>query len=198
MDASAFCLQKGRDCAIIRAIKRGVLTMQCGISTSCFYPQETAEALSALRGAGVETVEIFLNTFSELELCLGRSACGRSFRMRACAPPLCTPLRRGWKHFSSLLNTAAGWRTACVSIGVILRYAVCWESHAWCSTAITGRRRFRFKGIAKIICCCAGQRGNMALISVRKTWCAANAACRNMCVKCGNIRGTHALHLFWM
>ena len=42
--------------------------MQCGISTSCFYPQETAEALSALRGAGVETVEIFLNTFSELEL----------------------------------------------------------------------------------------------------------------------------------
>ena len=31
-------------------------------------PQETAEALSALRGAGVETVEIFLNTFSELEL----------------------------------------------------------------------------------------------------------------------------------
>ena len=23
--------------------------MQCGISTSCFYPQETAEALSALR-----------------------------------------------------------------------------------------------------------------------------------------------------
>ena len=41
--------------------------MQCGISTSCFYPQETAAALSALRSAGVGTVEIFLNTFSELE-----------------------------------------------------------------------------------------------------------------------------------
>lgn len=41
--------------------------MQCGISTSCFYPQETAQALELLRTGGIGNAEIFLNTFSELE-----------------------------------------------------------------------------------------------------------------------------------
>lgn len=41
--------------------------MHCGISTACFYPQDTAGALELLCGAGVKTTEIFLNTFSELQ-----------------------------------------------------------------------------------------------------------------------------------
>lgn len=41
--------------------------MQCGVSTSCFYPMETIEALETLQKAGVTCGEIFLNTFSELE-----------------------------------------------------------------------------------------------------------------------------------
>lgn len=40
--------------------------MHCGISTACFYPGETAQALALLCGAGIRTTEIFLNTFSEL------------------------------------------------------------------------------------------------------------------------------------
>lgn len=40
--------------------------MHCGISTACFYPQETADALALLCGAGTGTTEIFFNTFSEL------------------------------------------------------------------------------------------------------------------------------------
>ena len=40
--------------------------MHCGISTACFYPKETAQALELLCGAGVKTTEVFLNTFSEL------------------------------------------------------------------------------------------------------------------------------------
>ena len=43
--------------------------MQCGVSTACFYPQQTDASLSLLQTAGVQKVEIFLNTFSELEDC---------------------------------------------------------------------------------------------------------------------------------
>ncbi len=41
--------------------------MRCGVSTACFYPQGTAESLRKVCKAGVETTEIFLNTFSELD-----------------------------------------------------------------------------------------------------------------------------------
>ncbi len=40
--------------------------MHCGISTACFYPQETADVLAMLCGAGIGTTEIFLNTFYEM------------------------------------------------------------------------------------------------------------------------------------
>ena len=162
--------------------------MQCGISTSCFYPQETAEALSALRGAGVETVEIFLNTFSELELSYTerlRSVL-QDAGMRAAA---LHPFTSGMETF--FFASEYGGRLE-DGLRIYRRY------FEVCRVLGIPRVVFHgFKGIAKIICCCAGQRGNMALISVRKTWCAANAACRNMCVKCGNIRGTMS-HLFWM
>ncbi|NLS86232.1 MAG: sugar phosphate isomerase/epimerase [Ruminococcaceae bacterium] len=41
--------------------------MKSGVSTSCLYPLETAQALTEVQNAGVENVEIFLNTYSELE-----------------------------------------------------------------------------------------------------------------------------------
>lgn len=44
----------------------GAGRVHCGISTACFYPQETADALELLCSAGIKTTEIFLNTFSEL------------------------------------------------------------------------------------------------------------------------------------
>ena len=41
--------------------------MHCGISTACFYPQQTEDALKLLCDAETETTEIFFNTFSELQ-----------------------------------------------------------------------------------------------------------------------------------
>lgn len=41
--------------------------MDCGISTACFYPEDTAASLAMLCAAGVKTTEVFLNTFRELE-----------------------------------------------------------------------------------------------------------------------------------
>ncbi len=41
--------------------------MTCGVSTSCFYPMETIKSLQTLQNAQIDNVEIFLNTFSELE-----------------------------------------------------------------------------------------------------------------------------------
>ncbi len=41
--------------------------MQCGVSTACFYPQETSKALEILHEGGIRNAEIFLNTFSEME-----------------------------------------------------------------------------------------------------------------------------------
>ena len=41
--------------------------MQYGVSTACFYPEETAASLQRLQRAGIKTVELFLNTFRELE-----------------------------------------------------------------------------------------------------------------------------------
>ncbi len=38
-----------------------------GISTSCFYPEPTEQALDRLLGMGLDTVEIFFNSHSELE-----------------------------------------------------------------------------------------------------------------------------------
>ena len=40
--------------------------MRLGISTACFYPEQTDQALLRLQQADVPLVEIFLNTFSEL------------------------------------------------------------------------------------------------------------------------------------
>ena len=40
--------------------------MKCGVSTSCFYPEETLQGLSCLSNLGVSCVEVFLNTFCEL------------------------------------------------------------------------------------------------------------------------------------
>ena len=41
--------------------------MKLGISTACYYPDETESAVSRLAAAGIDTVEIFFNTFSELD-----------------------------------------------------------------------------------------------------------------------------------
>ncbi len=41
--------------------------MQCGISSACLYPCETSEALAQIVGLHAGPVEIFLNTFRELE-----------------------------------------------------------------------------------------------------------------------------------
>uniref|UniRef100_S0DFH0 Xylose isomerase-like TIM barrel domain-containing protein n=1 Tax=termite gut metagenome TaxID=433724 RepID=S0DFH0_9ZZZZ len=41
--------------------------MLCGISTACFYPQDTRVSLRRVIQAGARVVEVFLNTFSELE-----------------------------------------------------------------------------------------------------------------------------------
>jgi len=41
--------------------------MRIGISTSCYYPQPTEEALAILAGAGAPALEVFFNTSSELE-----------------------------------------------------------------------------------------------------------------------------------
>ena len=40
--------------------------MKCGVSTACFYPEETLQGLSCLSNLGVSCVEVFLNTFCEL------------------------------------------------------------------------------------------------------------------------------------
>ncbi len=40
--------------------------MKTGVSTSCLYPMLTEEALTALTGMGIHTVEVFLNAPSEL------------------------------------------------------------------------------------------------------------------------------------
>lgn len=58
------------NCAVLcnnKITVKGGLRVRCGISTSCFYPDETSDALVTLQKAGVQQVEIFLNTFSELE-----------------------------------------------------------------------------------------------------------------------------------
>lgn len=41
--------------------------MQCGISSACLYPCETSEALAQITALHAGPVEIFLNTFRELE-----------------------------------------------------------------------------------------------------------------------------------
>jgi sugar phosphate isomerase/epimerase len=46
---------------------KGTDKMLAGISTACFYPQKTEDALRDVAALGVQSVEIFLNSFSELE-----------------------------------------------------------------------------------------------------------------------------------
>lgn len=41
--------------------------MRCGISTACFYPEETQAALERVGEMGCEVTEVFLNTFRETE-----------------------------------------------------------------------------------------------------------------------------------
>lgn len=41
--------------------------MRCGVSTSCFYPLQTQEALKQAALTGAPCTEIFFNTFSEIE-----------------------------------------------------------------------------------------------------------------------------------
>ena len=41
--------------------------MRVGVSSSCFYPDCTEDAVRRLQEAGIEEIELFLNTFSELE-----------------------------------------------------------------------------------------------------------------------------------
>ena len=40
--------------------------MTIGVSTACLYPMETEKALRALGESGVQNVEIFLKSWSEL------------------------------------------------------------------------------------------------------------------------------------
>ena len=41
--------------------------MRCGISTSCYFPEDTQVAFGHVAEAGAQVAEIFLNTFSEAE-----------------------------------------------------------------------------------------------------------------------------------
>ncbi len=41
--------------------------MQCGLSTACFFPMETTRALEEICNTEVKLVELFFNTFCELE-----------------------------------------------------------------------------------------------------------------------------------
>lgn len=41
--------------------------MRCGVSTACFYPKNTLESLKVLADHGVKVIELFFNTYSELE-----------------------------------------------------------------------------------------------------------------------------------
>ena len=41
--------------------------MHIGVSTSCFYPALTEDAAQRLQTAGVQYLELFFNTFSEIE-----------------------------------------------------------------------------------------------------------------------------------
>ncbi len=41
--------------------------MRCGISTACFFPQDTLQSLQQVIAIGSPVTEIFLNTFSEIE-----------------------------------------------------------------------------------------------------------------------------------
>lgn len=40
--------------------------MRCGVSTACFYPHSTLESVKRAIQTGAEVIEIFLNTFSEM------------------------------------------------------------------------------------------------------------------------------------
>ena len=57
----------GGDFTLKMAKKGERRTVQCGISTACFYPQDTMEALSKTQQLAPPCMEIFLNTFRELE-----------------------------------------------------------------------------------------------------------------------------------
>ncbi|MFV0412915.1 MAG: sugar phosphate isomerase/epimerase family protein [Oscillospiraceae bacterium] len=41
--------------------------MQCGISTACFFPMNTLDALRQVTQLGAPVTEVFINTFSEME-----------------------------------------------------------------------------------------------------------------------------------
>ena len=57
----------GSDSALKMAKRGERRPVQCGISTACFYPQDTMEALSKTQQLAPPCMEIFLNTFRELE-----------------------------------------------------------------------------------------------------------------------------------
>ena len=42
--------------------------MECGISTACFFPMETEQALREISLSEVKGVEVFLNTFRSIYL----------------------------------------------------------------------------------------------------------------------------------
>ena len=46
---------------------KGVMQVNTGLSTGCFFPQETTEALERAGKLGVKFAEIFFNTHSELD-----------------------------------------------------------------------------------------------------------------------------------
>lgn len=41
--------------------------MRCGLSTACFFPEDTLSSLKKVVAANIPVVEIFFNTFSEIE-----------------------------------------------------------------------------------------------------------------------------------
>ncbi|WMJ23501.1 sugar phosphate isomerase/epimerase [Paludicola sp. MB14-C6] len=43
--------------------------MNCGVSTACFYPQLLEKTIDVLSKMGVQNLELFLNTFSEVNPC---------------------------------------------------------------------------------------------------------------------------------
>lgn len=57
--------------------------MSVGISTACFYPAATEEALRCVAEAGAKVTEVFFNSPSELEPDFLRRICARRENSRA-------------------------------------------------------------------------------------------------------------------
>ena len=111
--------------------------MEIGISTASFYPTLLEDALEQLVTRQVPVVELFLNTFSELNPELRQT-------VRACwigvvpVPFRCIPLPVCWNHLCFLPAIPGDLRMGWSCTAAILITLPRWERKFWYFTAITG------------------------------------------------------------